>query len=100
MSDKKTRLSSAEYGTVHRHIDYYIQRVVGSSDSVFNLDELRKLIAEETGFRFWKKTLRKYLRRCEEELGEAPLQELYRLNPEYFQKFKVKAPNPYGPRKK
>ena len=96
---KSPRTPAKDYQMAQRHLDYYIQKVVDLPDALITADQLREMVYLETGFRLQKDTIRRYLQKCEENKGEAPMEELYRLNPRYFEKVKVKAPNPYGPKK-
>ena len=84
MARIQNREPSAVYSTTQAHLDYYFQKLIDSPDSLFTIQELRDMLQDEVGFRFQTRTLKKYLRECQEKFGQAPLQEVYRLNPDYY----------------
>ena len=98
--ERKTR-GDAFYRSCYRNLDYYLQRALeGREESDFSIEEIRVLLHEETGFKFHKETIRKYVRYQEDQFGIAPLQEVYRFNPPYYREKNVKPPRRYRPRKK
>lgn len=87
---------STQHMRIYRHLDYFIEQAIkGRGKALFNLQQIREILFEETGFRFQVGTLKKYLKKCIEKYGESPLDELYRLNPNYYTKRKVKPPRNY-----
>jgi len=100
MIKENTQISDIEYQMARRHTDYFIKRVIDSDDALYSIRDLQDLLIKEIGFRIQKRTIRNYIDKCLEKYGDAPLEELFRLNPKYFEKQKVKPPNPYGSRKK
>jgi len=84
-----------QYRRVYRHLDFFINKALENNDSLFTIEEIRKKLFEETSFRFHMGTLKKYLKKCLDKYGEAPLEELCILNPEYYEKRKVKPPRNY-----
>jgi hypothetical protein len=79
-----------EYRRVYRHLDRYFERVFFANDEVLDLGEIARRLKKETSHQIGLKTLVRYLERCRDKCGEAPLDEVYRLNPRYFEKRKAK----------
>ena len=100
MEGGKCSLSETQYKTqyrrVYRHLDFLINKALENNNSLFTIEEIRKRIFEETGFHFHVSTLKKYFKKCLDEFGDAPIEELYRLNPRYYERKKVKPPRNYS----
>ena len=85
-----------QYRRVYRHLDFLINKALENNNSLFTIEEIRKKLFEETGFRFHTGTLKKYIKKCLDKYGESPLEELYRFNMEYYEKRNVKPPRNYS----
>jgi hypothetical protein len=82
-ADARWKGKDADYRRKYRHLDYYIQRALAEGECL-SMKEFREKLKEETGFRFSPGTLKNYLGRCLADHGVTPLEETYRLNPEYY----------------
>jgi hypothetical protein len=89
-----------QYGRIYRHLDYFLEKAIDDNDALMTIEQIREKLFEETGYHLNVGTLKNYLKKCQEEFGLAPLEEIYRINPEYFDNVKVKAPRINRPRKK
>ena len=91
-----------QHKQVYRHLDYYLGLALEKSDAkTLTDDEVQQMILEESGFRIQKGTIRRYMKRLEEELGETPLEivEFYSVNREYFKHNQPNPPKTYRTRK-
>jgi hypothetical protein len=88
---------------IYHHLDYFLYKALADSDGFLTMNEIRKLLEEETGFLFHPATLKKYNIRYAEENGMGPLcrfGDKYKLNRCLYGLKELKAPKIYKPRKK
>jgi uncharacterized protein YfbU (UPF0304 family) len=91
-----------QHKRVYRHLDYFLRLALDKTTAeTLTDDEVQQMILEETGFKIHRRTIRKYFKRLEEDVGETPLHlvEAYRINREYFEHNQANPPRIYHPRK-
>jgi hypothetical protein len=81
----------------YRHLDYYIGKILENYDADWITEgDLQNMLHEETGFRFKKQTIYKYLKRIEAKYMELPLETVYRVNRSWFECHNPKKPRAYS----
>lgn len=98
MKKKKSAPWSTLHTRVYDHLDYYLKKSLENAEDFLSLNEIRKLLKEETGFLFHPETLRKYNKQYTEKHGMGPLcqfVDMYKLNRCLYDLKEIKPPKIY-----
>ena len=81
---------------VYRHLGFFLIKALDKLEGDFvNEDGLRRILREDTGFGFQKKTLHNCLKKLETEYGDSPLEPVYIIHRDWFRRHRLKIPQIY-----